>query len=103
MIVASYNVHKCRGADGLFRPDRIAAVIAELGADVVAIQEADRRFGRRIGLLDVMHLRQKSGLVLVPDLVQPTADLAGRSIGVLRSLEEAIPHVGAWFDATGDA
>ena len=66
MIVASYNVHKCKGVDGLFRPDRIADVIAELGADVVAIQEADRRFGRRIGLLDVMHLRQKSGLVLVP-------------------------------------
>ena len=48
-------------------------------------------------------LASGAGLVLVPDLVQPTADLAGRSIGVLRSLEEAIPHVGVWFDATRDA
>ena len=44
-------------------------------------------------------LASGAGLVLVPDLLQPTADLAGRSIGVLRSLDEAIPHVGVWFGA----
>ncbi len=37
--VATYNVHKCRGLDGRVRPDRIAKVIRELGADVVALQE----------------------------------------------------------------
>lgn len=37
--VATYNVHKCRGMDRRTRPDRIAAVIRELGADVVAVQE----------------------------------------------------------------
>ena len=45
MKVASYNIHKCRGVDGVTRPDRIVEVIRELGADVVALQEVDRRFG----------------------------------------------------------
>jgi endonuclease/exonuclease/phosphatase family metal-dependent hydrolase len=37
--VATYNVHKCRGLDGRVRPDRIARVLKEVGADVVALQE----------------------------------------------------------------
>ena len=37
--VATYNVHKCRGLDRRVDPERVAAVIAELDADVVAIQE----------------------------------------------------------------
>jgi len=32
-------VHRCRGLDGRTRPDRIAAVISSLDADVVALQE----------------------------------------------------------------
>ena len=47
MKVASYNIHKCRGVDGVTRPDRIIEVIRELGADVIALQEVDRRFGRK--------------------------------------------------------
>ena len=65
-VVASYNIHKCVGADGRFRPDRIAAVIAELGADLVALQEADRRFGRRVGLLDRAELERQTGLTPLP-------------------------------------
>jgi endonuclease/exonuclease/phosphatase family metal-dependent hydrolase len=37
--VASYNVHKCRGLDRRTRPERIAEVLAELDADVIALQE----------------------------------------------------------------
>jgi endonuclease/exonuclease/phosphatase family metal-dependent hydrolase len=37
--IATYNVHKCRGLDRRTSPERIAAVIADLNADVVAIQE----------------------------------------------------------------
>jgi len=37
--VASYNVHACVGRDGRHDPDRVASVIAELNADVVALQE----------------------------------------------------------------
>jgi endonuclease/exonuclease/phosphatase family metal-dependent hydrolase len=37
--VATYNVHACVGTDGRYDPDRVAAVIAELDADIVAVQE----------------------------------------------------------------
>src|SRR5882757_8245397 len=45
--VATYNVHKCRGLDRRISPERIAEVIGELDADIVAIQEIlDVRNGR---------------------------------------------------------
>lgn len=37
--VATYNVHGCLGSDGRHDPDRVATVIGELDADVVALQE----------------------------------------------------------------
>jgi len=37
--IATYNVHSCVGTDGRRDPDRIARVIDELDADVVALQE----------------------------------------------------------------
>ena len=37
--IATYNIHKCRGLDRRFRPDRIAEVIRALDADIVALQE----------------------------------------------------------------
>jgi endonuclease/exonuclease/phosphatase family metal-dependent hydrolase len=66
MRVASWNLHKCVGTDGRFDPHRSVAVIAELGADIVALQEADRRFGRRVGLLDAAALEKHAGLVPLP-------------------------------------
>jgi endonuclease/exonuclease/phosphatase family metal-dependent hydrolase len=43
--VATYNVHKCRGLDQKTSPSRIADVIRELDADVIAIQEILRGSG----------------------------------------------------------
>jgi len=37
--VATYNIHKCKGLDQRTSPERIAKIIRELDADVVAIQE----------------------------------------------------------------
>ncbi|HET8644071.1 MAG TPA: endonuclease/exonuclease/phosphatase family protein, partial [Vicinamibacteria bacterium] len=37
--VVTYNVHRCRGIDGRVRPERTAAVLREVDADVVALQE----------------------------------------------------------------
>lgn len=66
MKVASYNIHKCRGMDGQFRPDRITRVIAELGADVVAIQEIDRKFGKPgSGGLDAEAILRETGMHLL--------------------------------------
>ena len=39
MRVATYNVHDCVGRDGRIDPARVAKVIAELQADLVALQE----------------------------------------------------------------
>ena len=39
--ILTYNVHRCIGRDGKLMPERIAAAIAELNPDVVALQELD--------------------------------------------------------------
>ena len=65
MKVASYNIHKCRGVDGIVRPDRIVDVIKEIGADVIALQEVDRRFGQRTGLLNPRTIERVTGLKLL--------------------------------------
>ena len=41
MTIASYTIHKCRGTDGFVRPDRIVAVIKEIGANLATLQEVD--------------------------------------------------------------
>jgi endonuclease/exonuclease/phosphatase family metal-dependent hydrolase len=64
--IASWNLHKCVGTDGRFDPHRSVTVIAELDADIIALQEADRRFGRRTGLLDTRLLEERAGLVPLP-------------------------------------
>lgn len=66
IVIASYNVHKCIGVDKVFDPDRIAKVISELDADVLAIQEADKRFGERSGLLNLNEIERNSGLFPIP-------------------------------------
>lgn len=66
MLIASYNVHKCVGTDRKFDPDRTAQVIREIGADVIALQEADTRFGERRGLLDLAWMERETGLCPVP-------------------------------------
>ncbi|NNJ96736.1 MAG: endonuclease [Gammaproteobacteria bacterium] len=39
MRIATYNIHRAIGSDGLEDPKRIAAVLRELNADIVALQE----------------------------------------------------------------
>lgn len=48
---ASYNIHKGVGTDRRRDPERIVAVLRELHADVIALQEADARFGSRKAVL----------------------------------------------------
>lgn len=51
LTFASYNIHKGVGLDRRRDPDRIIAVLRELQADVIALQECDRRFGERESVL----------------------------------------------------
>lgn len=48
---ASYNIHKAVGVDRKRDPERIIAVLREVNADVIALQEADRRLGEREAVL----------------------------------------------------
>ncbi|WP_174286532.1 endonuclease/exonuclease/phosphatase family protein [Sphingomonas bacterium] len=51
MKVASYNIHKGVGGDRRCDPARIMDVLGELDADIVALQEVDRRFGTRARII----------------------------------------------------
>ena len=51
LTFASYNIHKAVGLDGRRDPDRIISVLREVDADIIALQEADRRFGSRASVL----------------------------------------------------
>lgn len=51
LTFASYNIHKAVGLDRKRNPERILAILHEIDADVVALQEADRRIGRRESVL----------------------------------------------------
>ncbi len=45
--LASYNLRKCVGLDRRRTPSRSLEVINSIGADIVALQEVDRRLGKR--------------------------------------------------------
>ena len=47
ITVASYNVRKAIGTDRRRDPQRVLDVLHEMDADIVALQEADKRFGGR--------------------------------------------------------
>ncbi len=51
LTIASYNIRKSIGLDWKRKPQRIYSVIEELDADVVLLQEVDKRFGTRKGTL----------------------------------------------------
>jgi endonuclease/exonuclease/phosphatase family metal-dependent hydrolase len=44
--VATYNIHGCVGLDWRYDPARIAAVLREIDADIVCLQEVDARGAR---------------------------------------------------------
>jgi endonuclease/exonuclease/phosphatase family metal-dependent hydrolase len=77
--LASYNIHIGVGMDGRFRPERVAAVVRELDADVVALQEV--QMGE--GLFDMLaHLEQATGCTGLagPTFVDPTHGRYGNAL-----------------------
>lgn len=69
--MATYNVHRCVGRDGRFDPDRVAGVLGELDADVLALQELQWRSSDALHLLDrfAADLGQRS--IPGPTLLRP--------------------------------
>ena len=64
--VASYNMRKAIGTDRRRRPERTLEVLNELDADVIALQEADRRFGSRASALPFHLIEEHSDYKPVP-------------------------------------
>ena len=86
--VASYNIRKAIGTDRKRRPDRILAVLNELDADVIALQEADRRLGARQSALPFEAIAQHTPYRVVPYDVRPGGiGWHGNAILVRRTVE----------------
>lgn len=72
LTVVSYNIHRCVGLDGRHDPERVAAVIRQLGPDIIALQEVESRFGEA-DIHQFEFLKQATGLegVAGPTIVRP--------------------------------
>lgn len=101
ILVASYNMRKAIGSDRRRRPERTLEVLNEVGADVIALQEADRRFGARLSALPPRLIDEHSDYKPVPFegrsgslgwhgnalLVKKDVEILGRELVHLPSLE----------------
>lgn len=63
--VASYNIHRCVGLDGLHHPERVARVIRELGVDILGLQEVALSTVSLDGSHQIEYLARASGLNVV--------------------------------------
>lgn len=71
MRVVSYNIRKAIGLDWRRDPQRIVDVLGEIDADVVVLQEADKRIGSRAGVLPLDRLESELGLTLSDVSLRP--------------------------------
>lgn len=91
---ASYNIHKAVGLDGRRDPERILRILLEVDADVVALQEVDRRFGRRMAVLPLDAIHSSTNYVPVPLSMKPDSlGWHGNALLVRKGIEllEAAP------------
>ncbi len=61
LSVASYNVHRCMGADRLYLPRRTAEVIREIQAQVIGLQEVDTELAAEGGMAQLEFLAKLTG------------------------------------------
>lgn len=76
LAVATYNIHGAVGTDRRFDPQRVAAVLQELNADIVALQEVPLGDSRRENVLSA--LQQATGFHAVEG---PALNLPHRRYG----------------------
>ncbi|MGH7383572.1 MAG: endonuclease/exonuclease/phosphatase family protein [Candidatus Rokuibacteriota bacterium] len=76
VTLASYNIHRCYGRDGRCVPGRIAGVLRELQADVIALQEVETQAEGGLEILD--DLARETGSTMIPG---PTMFRAGAHYG----------------------
>jgi endonuclease/exonuclease/phosphatase family metal-dependent hydrolase len=98
--VASYNIRKAVGLDWRRRPARVLGVLNEVAADIVALQEVDRRFGSRITALDPELIERETDYRAINFSPRPQSlgyhgnvILARKTITVAAARPMALPHL----------
>jgi endonuclease/exonuclease/phosphatase family metal-dependent hydrolase len=98
--VASYNIRKAVGLDWRRRPARVLGVLNEMDADIVALQEVDRRFGSRISALDPELIARETDYQAIKFSPRPQSlgyhgnvILARKHITVSAARPMALPHL----------
>jgi endonuclease/exonuclease/phosphatase family metal-dependent hydrolase len=76
VTIATYNIHGAVGSDGCFAPERLAAVLLEMNADIIALQEVPLGGGQMPDVLKM--LQQATGFVAAEG---HTFSIAGRHYG----------------------
>ncbi|MCB2062159.1 MAG: endonuclease/exonuclease/phosphatase family protein [Novosphingobium sp.] len=86
--VASYNIRKAVGLDRRRDPERILNILREIDADVVALQEVDRRLGRRASALPLSMILEHTHYRPVPLAMKPDSiGWHGNALLVRRGIE----------------
>src|SRR5690606_26078764 len=98
--VASYNIRKAVGLDWRRRPERVLRVLVALDADIVALQEVDRRFGSRIAALAPQMIEAETGYRAIRFAERPQSlghhgnvILVRKSIGIAGARPLMLPHL----------
>ena len=89
---ASYNIRKAIGTDRRRNPERILEVLGELDADIIALQEADRRFGVRSPAIPAWLLESQSDYKPVPLNVQSDSMGWHGNVLLVRKTAEIAAH-----------
>ena len=76
LVIATWNIHGAVGADGEYAPERVARVLQEINADIVALQEVPLGGAHMANALDV--LQDATGLAAAS---AATCMISGRSYG----------------------
>ena len=84
---ASYNIRKAIGLDRRRDPDRIVSVLREVDADVIALQEADRRIGDRASAIPRALLDDTDWRALPLGMRARSLGWHGNALLVRRSIE----------------
>jgi len=98
--VASYNIRKAVGLDWRRKPARVLSVLNELDADIVALQEVDRRFGSRVTALDPEMIEKETDYQAIKFSPRPQSlgyhgnvILARKRVSVVDARPMALPHL----------
>ena len=105
LTFASYNIHKAVGLDRKRDPERILSVLNEIDADIIALQEADRRIGERASVLPRAEIDDTRWRVIEVAKRPRSIGWHGNALLVRRDLEvvsgERLRVIGTHLDLSG--